>query len=363
MMHEVNNHGVINSGFVSHGVINHGVINHGSIKHRCKLVACALLVLLVSPTILLADEFRPALLEIIERDGGWVDVTWKVPMLGDRVLNLKPVLPKFFEPVGPGSGRAVPGARVVYGSYLTGGKPLTGATLRIDGLAAVPTDVVARIALQDGTEHSAILRGGNDSFTIPEQATRLELAGSYWRMGTIHILEGFDHLLFLLTLLLIVVGIWPLLKTVTAFTVAHSLTLGLATLGVVHIPQAPTEAVISLSIVLLAVEVVRKYAGVLTLSERYPWMIAFTFGLVHGLGFAGALSEIGVPQNEVPLALLMFNVGVETGQVMFVVAVSLLLAGLHQLHSRTALAVGRAAPYAIGGVAAFWTIQRVGAFL
>ena len=178
-------------------------------------------------------------------------------------------------------------------------------------------------------------------------------------MGTIHILEGFDHLLFLLTLLLIVVGVWPLLKTVTAFTVAHSLTLALATLGVVHIPPAPTEAVISLSIILLAVEAMRKYAGESTLSERYPWVVAFTFGLVHGLGFAGALSEIGVPQNEVPLALLMFNVGVETGQVMFVVAVSLLLAGLRRLHSHTALTVARLSPYAIGGVAAFWTIERV----
>ena len=165
------------------------------------------------------------------------------------------------------------------------------------------------------------------------------------------------------TLLLIVNGLWPLLKTVTAFTVAHSLALALATLGIVTIPPAPTEAVISLSIVLLAVEVVRKYAGVITLSERYPWLVTFTFGLVHGLGFAGALSEIGVPQNEVPLALLMFNVGVETGQVMFVVVVSLLLAGLHKLHSQTALTVGRAAPYAIGSVAAFWTIQRVGSFL
>jgi len=338
-------------------------IEAGAIKRRCKLIACALFFLLAGPVELIADEFRPALLEITERDGGWVDVTWKVPALGGRVLSLTPVLPDFFEPVGPGSGRPVPGAWVVYGSYRTGGNPLPGATLSVDGLVAVPTDVVVRVSLKDGTQHSAILRGGNDSFTIPEQATRLELAGSYWRMGTIHILEGFDHLLFLLTLLLIVAGIWPLLKTVTAFTVAHSLTLGLATLGVVHVPQAPTEAVISLSIVLLAVEVVRKYAGEQTLSERYPWLIAFTFGLVHGLGFAGALSEIGVPQNEVPLALLMFNVGVETGQVMFVVAVSLLLAGLNQIHSRTALTVGRAAPYAIGGVAAFWTIQRVVSFL
>jgi hypothetical protein len=338
-------------------------VNYCGIGHQIKLIACALLSVLAVPGALFADEFRPALLEITEREGGWVDVTWKVPTVGDRVLSLAPVLPDFLVPIGPGSGRSVPGAWVVYGSYRAGDKPLAGATLRVDGLVAVPTDVVVRVSLNDGTQHSAILRGGNDAFTIPEQATRLELAVSYWRMGTIHILEGFDHLLFLLTLLLIVAGIWPLLKTVTAFTVAHSLTLGLATLGVVHVPQAPTEAVISLSIVLLAVEVVRKYAGELTLSERYPWVVAFTFGLVHGLGFAGALSEIGVPQNEVPLALLMFNVGVETGQVMFVVAVSLLLAGLHKLHGRSAIAVGRAAPYAIGGVAAFWTIQRVGSFL
>jgi hypothetical protein len=169
--------------------------------------------------------------------------------------------------------------------------------------------------------------------------------------------------LFLLTLLMIVAGIWPLLKTVTAFTLAHSLTLALATLDVIHIPQVPTEAVISLSIMFLAVEVVRKNQGKLTLSERYPWLIAFTFGLVHGLGFAGALYEIGVPQNAVPLALLTFNLGVETGQVLFVVVVSMLLAGMHRLHSNTALNLQRAAPYAIGGVAAFWTIDRVSSFI
>ncbi len=310
-----------------------------------------------------SDEFRPALLEINEREGGWIDVVWKVPMRGNEVEDLTPVLPEFLKPLGAGSGRSVPGAWLENRSYRSGGRPLTGATLRIDGLAALPTNVLVRIRLHDGTEHSAILRSGNETFTIPELATRAELALSYWRMGTIHILEGFDHLLFLLTLLLIVTGLWPLLKTVTAFTVAHSLTLALATLGIVNLPPAPTEAVISLSILFLAVEVVRKNAGGLTLSERYPWLVAFTFGLVHGLGFAGALSEIGVPQNEVPLALLMFNVGVETGQVMFVIAVSLLLAGLHQMPGRAGQLVVRTSPYAIGGVAAFWTLQRINSFL
>jgi len=338
------------------------------VRKRCvggwhRQSACLLFGLLLAPLGAFADEIRPALLEIEEREGGWIDVVWKVPRLGERVEDLTPILPKFLEPVGAGSVRRVPGALLEYKTYRSAERSLTGATLRIDGLAALPTDVLVRISLQDGTEHSAILRTGNESFTIPELPTRVELAVSYWQMGTLHILEGLDHLLFLLTLLFIVTGLWPVLKTVTAFTVAHSLTLALATLGVVNLPPAPTEAVISLSIMLLAVEVVRKNAGETTLSERFPWLIAFTFGLVHGLGFAGALSEIGVPQNEVPLALLMFNVGVETGQVMFVISVSLLLAGLHRLHGRAGQLVARTSPYAIGGVAAFWTLQRINSFL
>lgn len=330
---------------------------------RQRISAGILFLLLFAPFSLVADEFRPALLEINEREGGWVDVTWKVPMMGDQVLALTPVLPAFLEQMGPGSGRQVPGAWVETRSYRAGQNTLNGATLSIEGLVGVPADVLVRINLADGGTHSAILRSTNNTFTVPEQATRVELAISYWRMGTIHILEGYDHLLFLLTLLLIVAGIWPLLKTITAFTVAHSITLALATLGLVNIPPVPTEAVISLSIMLLAVEAVHKNQGQFTLSERFPWVVAFTFGLVHGLGFAGALSEIGVPQNEVPLALLMFNVGVETGQVMFVLAVSLLIAGIHRLHSQTVMTLERTAPYAIGGIASFWTIERlVGTF-
>lgn len=328
-----------------------------------RLGCCLLLAWIVFPVVAAADEIRPALLEINERAGGWIDVTWKVPLRGDRALALTPVLPAFLTLAAPPAGRNAAGAWVQYSSYRTEGQPLTGATVSVDGLAGLSTDVLVRVRLQDGAEHSAVLRDGRSAFTIPTQPGKGEVALSYWRMGTIHILEGVDHLLFLLTLLLIVTGTWPLLKTVTAFTVAHSLTLALATLGVVNIPPAPTEAVISLSIVLLAVEVVRKYAGEVTLAERYPWLVAFAFGLVHGLGFAGALSEIGIPRNEVPLALLMFNVGVETGQVLFVFGISLLLAGLNRLNSRVALAAIRAAPHAIGGIAAFWTIQRVHSFL
>jgi hypothetical protein len=329
---------------------------------RCLAVA-VMLAGAALPDTARADEIRPALLELSEREGGWVDVIWKVPMRGDQVLALQPVLPAFFAATTPPSGRPVAGAFVEYSSYRTAGQALPGSMLAVDGLAGLSTDVLLRIKLLDGTEHSAVLRGSSSNFVIPAQPGKGEVALSYWQMGTIHILEGWDHLLFLATLLLIVTGIWPLLKTVTAFTMAHSLTLVLATIGVVDIPPAPTEAVIALSILLLSVEALHKGRGEVTLAERYPWLIAFTFGLVHGLGFAGALSEIGIPQNEVLLALLMFNVGVETGQVLFVVTVSLLLEALRRINPQSSALVARTIPYAIGGVAAFWTIQRVASFI
>jgi hypothetical protein len=181
-----------------------------------------------------AHEVRPALLDIRERDHGWFDVTWKVPTRGGRVLPLAPVLPDNLELLGTPAVRNIPGARIEHSTYKSNGNPLTGKSIVIDGLAALQTDVLLHIELQDGTTHSAILRPGSPEFTIPLQASKLEVAGSYWRMGTIHILEGIDHLLFVLALLLIVSGFMSLLKAVTAFTVAHSITLALATLGFVH---------------------------------------------------------------------------------------------------------------------------------
>jgi hypothetical protein len=223
--------------------------------------------------------------------------------------------------------------------------------------------VLLRLDLADGTKHAAILRPASPSFDIPARATRTQVAWSYTRMGVIHILEGIDHLLFLLALLLLVSGFWKLLKTITAFTLAHSVTLALATLGVVAVPPAPTEAVISLSIVFLAAEIVRKHQGESVLTARYPWVVAFVFGLFHGLGFAGALSQVGVPQHEVPLALLMFNVGVEIGQVVFVTVVVSVLAVVRHIPVAKTRHAWKLAPYALGSIAAFWTIERVTAAL
>ena len=176
-------------------------------------------------------------------------------------------------------------------------------------------------------------------------------------------LHGLDHLLFVLALVWIVPNLWMLFKTITAFTLAHSISLALATLGIVNMPPAPTEAVIALSILFLAVEIVHSREGRVTLTEQYPWLVALAFGLFHGLGFAGALAEVGLPQQEIPLALLMFNVGVETGQILFVAVVLMFMAGHTRLPVKWPDNSWKLMPYTIGGIAAFWTVQRIGAFV
>jgi hydrogenase/urease accessory protein HupE len=190
------------------------------------------------------------------------------------------------------------------------------------------------------------------------------VAGAYLAHGVEHILLGYDHLLFVLALILIVRDVRRLIATVTAFTVAHSITLALATLGVVHVPGPPVEASIALSILLLACEIARAQEGKPSLTARWPWVVAFAFGLLHGLGFASALSEIGLPRGDIPLALFAFNIGVETGQLVFIAAVLGLLAVVRRF-SVPELVSQRARPvmtYAIGILAAFWFVQRVADF-
>jgi len=330
---------------------------------RRLLLTVLVLIGCLPATSVYADEIRPALLDIKEQNTGLFAVTWKVPMRGNRVLAITPILPESLELLGSPSVQQMPGALIEQATYKNNAASLTGQTILIEGLSALQTDVLLLVQLQDGSQHSAILRPSSPEFTIPLQASKLKVAVDYWRMGTIHILEGADHLLFVLALLLIVAGLGQLIKAVTAFTVAHSITLALATLGLVHFPAAPTEAIIALSILFLAAEIVHKRNGVIGITERYPWVIAFIFGLFHGLGFAGALSEIGVPQHEVPLALFTFNVGVETGQLLFIAVVLGLIGLLKRLPITLPQGTWRLLPYSIGGVAAYWTIDRVISFL
>jgi hydrogenase/urease accessory protein HupE len=241
---------------------------------------------------------------------------------------------------------------------------LAGRRIEFPGLQLTITDVLFRFELLDGIHVTELIRPSRPWVEIAPARGPLTVAGAYLMHGIEHILFGFDHLLFVLALILIVRSARMLLWTITAFTLAHSITLSLATLGVVQVPGPPVEATIALSIVLLACEIIRLRRGETSLTARWPWLVAFTFGLLHGFGFAGALTEIGLPQGDIPLALFMFNVGVEVGQLLFIAAALGVLScarriRLPQAIERHALPI---ATYAIGGVAAFWFIERLAGF-
>jgi len=310
-----------------------------------------------------AHEMRPALLNIIEQQPGWYEVTWKVPTLPGYNLEIQPVLPASLAAYGPPASHDVPGAKVQVSTYQAQEGGLAGETITIDGLSATQIDVMVRINFVDGTTQSAILRPAEPSFTVPAPGTRAEIAWIYLRLGVEHILQGVDHLLFVLGLLLIVSRRWMLFKTITAFTIAHSITLFAATLGYVSAPIKPIEATIALSILFLGPEIVRVWRGQTSFTIRNPWVVAFAFGLLHGFGFASGLNTIGLPTTEIPVALLLFNVGVEVGQLLFVLAILML-----EHFSRNVLAIRwprwvTALPaYTVGSLGAFWTFQRVAVF-
>jgi hydrogenase/urease accessory protein HupE len=308
-----------------------------------------------------AHEVRPAYLEMHEDAANTFRVLWKTPMRGELRLSLTPAFSVQTQTLTPIATRQT-GSAAVQTWRFKAIEPLRGQTLRIAGLEATMTDVLVRMEFADGTGWSKRLTPAHPAAEIPAQQSGWSVAGEYLKLGVDHILLGIDHLLFVLALLLITHGGWKLVKTVTAFTVAHSITLALAALGLVHVPQAPVEAVIALSIVFVAAEILRAREGRPGIATRAPWVVAFVFGLLHGFGFAGALTEIGLPQGQIPLALLFFNVGVEFGQLLFIaVALSLILLIRRIRFNFPGWAV-RVPPYAIGSLAMFWVIQRVAAF-
>ncbi len=239
---------------------------------------------------------------------------------------------------------------------------LVDRTVTIEGILGGATDVIVRVERLDGTTQTERLAPAEPFFTVRESPGAGEIAWDYLVLGVEHILGGIDHLLFVLALLLLVRNLRRLILTVTAFTVAHSITLVSAALGLVSLPGPPVEAVIALSIVFVAAEVIHDQQGRTSLTASSPWIVAFGFGLLHGFGFAGALQEVGLPQTAVPVALLMFNVGVEIGQLMFVAAMVLLAAIFSRVRVLSFPTVSRVISYGIGSVAAFWTIERVAAF-
>lgn len=309
-----------------------------------------------------AHESRPAYLEIREVRTGLFDVLWKRPMLGDRVMPLSVVWPQTCGAAATGDAQQVPGAVVERQMIDCGSGGLVGQRIVIDGLERVSGDVLVRIGFAGGDAQTDILKPAQPWLDVVARRSSLSVAVDYFVLGVEHILGGMDHLLFVLGLTLIVRGGGPLVKTITAFTVAHSITLAIATLGYVTVPQAPVEAVIALSILFLAGELAQLNRGLPGLTSRAPWLVAFSFGLLHGFGFAGALREVGLPQSDIPLALLTFNLGVEAGQLAFVAAVlAIVWVGRRMIAAPPQWAVQIPA-YAIGSLATFWLIGRLAAF-
>ena len=324
---------------------------------RAALAGIALLLLALPAR---SHEVRPAYLELRQVDDERFDVLWKVPARGEMRLSLAVLLPERCREPAPRARSDVGGAVTErFRIECAGG--LVGGSVGIAGLEGTLTDALVRVERHDGTQVVRLTPTG-PAFVVEAAARAGDVVWTYFVLGVEHILLGIDHLLFVLGLLLLIDGRRRLIATVTAFTVAHSITLAASTLGWVRLAQQPVEAVIALSIVFVAGEIAHEQRGGGGLTRRWPWLVAASFGLLHGFGFAGALREVGLPENAIPLALLFFNVGVEVGQLAFIAAVLALAA----LGRRARVPHPRWAPlvpaYGIGGLAAYWTIERVAGF-
>lgn len=304
-----------------------------------------------------AHQFAPALLEIEELSADEAGVRWKQPAVRVQGSQLRPVLPVECEGIGdPEVQKEGTGIRARWRMRCPGG--LAGKSVGVEGIAGSQADVLLRITLRDGRRMRHVLKAEAPSFTIDADSSRAGVFRDYAALGVEHILRGWDHLLFVLALVLLVGWGKALLWTITSFTAGHSVTLALAALGVVHVPQAPIEAAIALSIYFLAVELASARQGRRTPTQRAPWAVAAGFGLLHGLGFAGALAEVGLPTAEIPLALFSFNVGIELGQLAFVAAVLLAAAALRRLPVAWPRWSQAVPAYGIGTMATLWFLQR-----
>ena len=272
-------------------------------------------------------------------------------------VRIAPVIPEECRLLGPDRQQITPGSVLVRGTLQCDGG-IAGKTLSMAGLETTVTDVLLRVHHADGRIESHLLRPASPAATLGAVTTAGQRAVTYLRLGIEHILLGVDHLLFVLGLLLIVSDRWMLAKTVTSFTLAHSITLAIATLGYAEAPLPPLNAAIALSILFLGPEIVRVWRGETSFTIRHPWIVAFAFGLLHGFGFASGLTSMGLPSGEIPLALLLFNVGVELGQIAFVALILLLERSFRTLEIRWPRFAVALPGYVVGSLGAYWTIQR-----
>ena len=313
--------------------------------------------LLVTPSAGAAHEVRPAYLQIDQISENRFTMLWRAPVLSGARL---PVLLRFSDGINVVSGpaeRQLPDS-IIERSIIEAPDGLPGQEISFVGLQATITDVLVRVKFQDGTVNTSLVRPAQPRINIEGEQSWFKVAKLYIGQGIEHILFGFDHLLFVAALMLIVQNLRVLVKTITAFTLAHSITLTFATLGWVAMPSGPVEIMIAFSIVVVGAEIIARERGRTSLTIEAPWVVAFAFGLLHGFGFAGALSELGLPQGDIPLALLCFNLGVEIGQLLFVAVILIALAALSRIVKVPRGAIVASA-YGIGSIAAFWTAERL----
>ena len=305
-----------------------------------------------------ADELRPGYLEFTQKNANDWSLVWKVPTLGGLAPEVKPVLPNGCKAIGAPQ-RELADRALVSRYQMRCSAKVAGSRIGLAGLSALRTDVLVRIAPLGRPVQAMRLTAAEPTTEIAARPDAWQVARTYFVTGVEHILLGYDHLLFVIALVLLLRGAWTVAKAVTAFTVAHSLTLVGTTLGLFGLPQEPVEALIALSIVFLALKIVKQKPDRAGLTERSPWIAAFAFGLLHGFGFAGALRALGLPETDVPTALLTFNLGVEAGQLLIVLVCVAALAMLRRVSIAAVAPATRIASYGIGMTASYWLIERL----
>jgi hydrogenase/urease accessory protein HupE len=306
-----------------------------------------------------AHEARPAYLELKEIAPGQFTVLWRTPVLAGMHLPIDLKLPDEVRNLREGSIQELADSLVERRWVDTGPNGLAGKRVEFPGLQLTITDVVVRVEMLDGRKWTTIVHPSQPWVELAARQSTLGVMGTYIVQGIRHILFGADHMLFVLGLLLIVKDRWMLLKTVTAFTVAHSITLAVATLGYAEVPVVPLNAAIALSILFLGPEIVRSWRGETSFTIRHPWVVAFAFGLLHGFGFASALTSAGLPRHELPLALISFNIGVELGQLGFIALILALERSFRILEVQWPRWAQILPGYTVGSLGAFWTVQRL----
>ena len=309
---------------------------------------------------LLADEIRPAFLELTQKSETSYKVLWKLPSKGESksTLKLAPQFPSSSKILGV-KKIAKTSSALLESYVIEDAAALIGKDIHIKGLEATSSDVLVRIHYLDGETEFIRVLPENPHFVLTHKSGFYNMASTYFILGVEHILEGFDHLLFVLALLLLVGNVRVLIWTITAFTVAHTMTLMLASLDIIHFSSSAVEATIALSIVFVSAEVVYALRGREHLTKKYPWLIAFGFGLIHGLGFASAIKEIGLPKNEIVPSLIFFNVGVEVGQLLFVFSVLLVIWLFKKFVTQNIYVYKMTVAYSIGIIATVWLLERI----